>query len=96
MHSKGAIPLLHLLELFFRLMAVVPDKALHEILCWHVVNDVRNINKKEKREEKVKQSVHYFLHRVVSSSSSAVASAERDEGTEENASAIASRRAVDM
>eukprot|EP00957_Ditylum_brightwellii_P151413 11531120-Ditylum_brightwellii.AAC.1 len=28
MQNKGAIPLLRLLELFFRLMTVVPDKAL--------------------------------------------------------------------
>mmetsp|Transcript_39634 Transcript_39634/g.59558 ORF Transcript_39634/g.59558 Transcript_39634/m.59558 type:complete len:894 (-) Transcript_39634:493-3174(-) len=95
MRNKGAIPPLRLLELFFRLMAVVPDKALREILYRHVVNDVRNINKKGKRDEKVNRSVQSFLHRVVSSSSSAAASPQGDEG-EETASAIASRRAVDM
>eukprot|EP00957_Ditylum_brightwellii_P096317 7335924-Ditylum_brightwellii.AAC.1 len=63
-------------------MAVVPDKALCKILYWCAVNDVRNINKKGKREEKVNWSVQSFLHRVVSSSSSAAASAKGNEGTE--------------
>ena len=45
MRNKGAIPPLTLLQLFFQLMAVVPDKNLRESLYHHIVNDIRNINK---------------------------------------------------
>ncbi|KAL3914888.1 MAG: hypothetical protein SGARI_008311, partial [Bacillariaceae sp.] len=65
MRNKGALEPLRLLELFFRLMAVVPDKALREILYKHMVNDIRNINKKGKRDDKVNRSIQSFLHRVV-------------------------------
>lgn len=66
MRNKGALEPLRLLELFFRLMAVVPDKGLRELLYKHMVNDIRNINKKGKRDDKVNRSIQSFLHRVVS------------------------------
>jgi protein SDA1 len=89
MRNKGAIPPLRLLELFFRLMAVVPDKGLRELLYKHMVNDIRNINKKGKREEKVNRSIQSFLHRVVSQ--------HGQEGSgDEAATDIAAKRACDL
>lgn len=85
MRNKGAIEPLRLLELFFRIMSVVPDKALRELLYLHIVNDVRNINKKGKKNEKVNRSIQAFLHRVVSM--------DIADGAEE---ATAQKRATDM
>lgn len=65
--NKGRLPPLKLLELFFRIMAVIPDKGLRQQLFKHVVNDVRNINKKGKREEAVNRNVQSFLHKVIGS-----------------------------
>lgn len=94
MRNKGAIPPLRLLELFFRLMAVVADKGLREMLYKHMVNDIRNINKKGKREDQVNRSIQSYLHRVVSihGQSEGVAGG----GEEENATDIAAKRATDM
>lgn len=86
MRNKGAIQPLKLLELFFRIMSVVSDKGLREMLYHHIVNDVRNINKKGKRDEKVNRSIQSFLHRVVSMS--------EVQGGEETG--VAQKRAVDM
>jgi len=86
MRNKGAIQPVQLLELFFRIMAVVPDKVLRELLYHHIVNDVRNINKKGKRDEKVNRSIQSFLHRVVGM--------PQGSGSEETA--VAQKRAVDM
>jgi protein SDA1 len=69
MRNKGAIPPLKLMELFFRIMSAVPDKALREHLYKHLVNDIQNINKKGKRDDKVNRSVQSFLHRVIAASS---------------------------
>jgi len=89
MRNKGAIEPLRLLELFFRLMSVVPDKSLRELLYRHIVNDIRNINKKGKRDEKVNRSIQSFLHRVVTT--------HGQEGAgEEAATDIAAKRATDM
>ena len=89
MRNKGAIQPLKLLELFFRLMAVVPDKGLREMLYKHIVNDIRNVNKKGKRNEKVNRSIQSFLHRVVSN--------HGQEGTGfEAATDVAAKRATDM
>jgi len=89
MRNKGALEPLRLMELFFRLMAVVQDKALRELLYKHMVNDIRNINKKGKRDDKVNRSIQSYLHRVVS--------AHGDEGTgNESATDIAAKRATDM
>mmetsp|Transcript_25107 Transcript_25107/g.54789 ORF Transcript_25107/g.54789 Transcript_25107/m.54789 type:complete len:831 (-) Transcript_25107:120-2612(-) len=90
MRNKGAVPPLDLLELFFRVMSSVPDKNLREILHRHIVNDVRNVNKKGKRDDKVNRAIQTFLHRIVSSPS--LASASDADG----AGDVASRRAVDM
>mmetsp|Transcript_4416 Transcript_4416/g.7852 ORF Transcript_4416/g.7852 Transcript_4416/m.7852 type:complete len:871 (-) Transcript_4416:66-2678(-) len=94
MRNKGALEPLRLLELFFRLMAVVPDKGLRELLYKHMVNDIRNINKKGKRDDKVNRSIQSFLHRVVSTHGQSEASSV-DNG-EETSTDIAAKRATDM
>lgn len=88
MRNKGALEPLKLLELFFRLMAVVVDKNLREQLYHHMVNDIRNINKK-KRDDTVNRSVQSFLHRVVATHGTAGHSAE-------SATDVAAKRATDM
>lgn len=85
MRNKGAVEPLKLLELFFRVMSTVSDKALRELLYRHIVNDVRNMNKKGKRQDKVNRSVQAFLHKVISA----------DVVSEED-SAPAARRATDI
>eukprot|EP00339_Tiarina_fusa_P008897 CAMPEP_0117051752 /NCGR_PEP_ID=MMETSP0472-20121206/35750_1 /TAXON_ID=693140 ORGANISM="Tiarina fusus, Strain LIS" /NCGR_SAMPLE_ID=MMETSP0472 /ASSEMBLY_ACC=CAM_ASM_000603 /LENGTH=810 /DNA_ID=CAMNT_0004766071 /DNA_START=78 /DNA_END=2510 /DNA_ORIENTATION=- len=89
MRNKGAIEPLRLLELFFRIMAVIPDKGLRELLYKHIVNDIRNINKKGKRDDKVNRAIQSFLHRVV-------ANHGQDGGDNESATDIAAKRATDM
>ncbi|CAJ1947921.1 unnamed protein product [Cylindrotheca closterium] len=91
MRNKGVIPPLKLLELFFRLMAVVPDKGLREQLYKHLVNDIRNINKKGKRDEKVNRAIQSFLHRVVSTHVG-----EKGQGDEAAATDVAAKKATDM
>mmetsp|Transcript_18169 Transcript_18169/g.44960 ORF Transcript_18169/g.44960 Transcript_18169/m.44960 type:complete len:818 (+) Transcript_18169:59-2512(+) len=91
MRNKGVIPPLKLLELFFRLMAVVPDKGLREQLYKHLVNDIRNINKKGKRDEKVNRAIQSFLHRVVSTHVG-----EKGQGGEAAATDVAAKKATDM
>ena len=89
MRNKGVIEPLKLLELFFRLMSVVPDKGLREQLYKHMVNDIRNINKKGKRDDRVNRKIQSFLHRVVST--------HGGEGAgDETATDIAAKRATDM
>lgn len=90
MRNKGVLAPLRLLELFFRVMAAVPDKALREILYRHLVNDIRNINKKGKRDDAVNRSVQSFLHKVVSTHGSA--------GAKEEVAAtdVAAKRATDL
>ncbi len=94
MRNKGVIPPLRLLELFFRLMAVVSDKGLRELLYKHMVNDIRNINKKGKRDDKVNRNIQSYLHRVVSTHGQSEAGVVADE--EESATEIAAKRATDM
>jgi len=97
MRNKGALEPLRVLELFFRLMAVVPDKTLREILYKHMVNDIRNINKKGKRDDKVNRAIQSFLHRVVSTHGQDNGKAgAADAGTEQSATDIAAKRATDM
>lgn len=91
MRNKGAIKPIRILELFFRIMAVVPDKALRELLYRHIVNDIRNINKKGKRDDKVNRSIQSFLHRVVSTHGTTASSSE-----EESATDVAAKRATDI
>ena len=93
MRNKGALEPLRVLELFFRLMAVVPDKTLREILYRHMVNDIRNINKKGKRDDKVNRAIQSFLHRVVSTHGQ---EQKQGESSEESATDIAAKRATDM
>jgi protein SDA1 len=85
MRNKGAVEPLRLLELFFKILSVVPDKALRELLHRHIVNDIRNINKKGKRDEQVNRRIQSFLHRVISLPQ------DGDEATE-----LAAKRATDM
>lgn len=87
MRNKGAIEPLRLLELFFRILSVVPDKGLRELLYSHIVNDIKNINKKGKRDEKVNRSIQSFLHRVVSMD---------NHGSNDDATDMAQKRATDM
>jgi hypothetical protein len=68
MRNKGAVPPIRLLQLFFQLMAVMPDKNLHKCLYHHVVNDIRNINKNGRRDEKLNRTIQPFFHRIVSAS----------------------------
>ena len=94
MRNKGAVQPLQLLEPFFRLMATIPDKGLRTQLHKHIVNDIRNLNKKGKRDEKVNRSIQSFLHRVVNSHGMAeVAGADP---TAESATDIAAKRATEM
>ena len=90
MRNKGAIEPLQILEPFFRIMATIPDKGLRTQLYKHIVNDIRNLNKKGKRDEKVNRSIQSFLHRVVSVHGVAAAA------TEDAATDVAARRATDM
>lgn len=89
MRNKGAVPPLRLLQLFFQLMAVVPDKNLRECLYHHVVNDIRNINKNGKRDEKLNRTIQSFFHRVVASSA-----ADANPGGEDSPADYAAKRAV--
>lgn len=84
---------LELLELFFNIMsqlssvgsATAADKSLRETLHRHLVNDIRNVNKKGENQ-KLNRQIQSFMHRVVSSAS--------DEGTSCNE--VAARRCVEM
>lgn len=103
MRNKGAVPPLDLLELFFRVMSCVPDKGLREMLHRHIVNDVRNVNKKGKRDEKVNRAIQTFFHRIVSSPAlqqqavAAAASSNSDgSGSSDSPADVAARRATDM
>ena len=86
MRNKGAVEPLKLMELFFRCMSTVSDKALRELLYKHMVNDICNMNKKGKRQEKVNRSVQAFLHKVVSA----------DDDTSQDDSATSAKRATDI
>ncbi len=92
MRNKGKLPPLNLLELFYRVMAAIPDKGLREQLYKHVVNDVRNINKKGKRDELVNRNVQAFLHKVIQST---VKSKNKDVEIDDSTK-FATKRAVDM
>jgi len=98
MRNKGRLPPLKLLELFFRIMAVIPDKGMREQLYKHIVNDVRNINKKGKRDEKINRSVQTFLHKVIGST---VVSKKNNLGNGDkkdvdDATQFAAKKAVEM
>ena len=90
MRNKGAVPPLRLLRLFFQLMAVISDKNLRESLYHHIVNDIRNINKHGKRDEKLNRTVQSFFHRIVS------ASAHSIPGQTDTPADYAAKRAVQM
>lgn len=89
MRNKGAVPPLRLLQLFFQLMAVVPDKNLRESLYHHVVNDIRNINKNGKKDEKLNRTIQSFFHRIVTASAN-----EATPGGEDSPTDYAAKRAV--
>lgn len=96
--NKGRLPPLKLLELFFRIMAVVPDKGLRTQLFKHVVNDVRNINKKGKREEAINRNVQSFLHKVIASTVKNKNSKGNSNGQKDvdDATIFAAKKAVEM
>ena len=91
MRNKGAIPPLRLLQLFFQLMAVVPDKNLREALYHHIVNDIRNINKNGKKDEKLNRTIQGYFHRIVTASAN-----EATPGGEDSPTDYAAKRAVQM
>jgi protein SDA1 len=96
MRNKGTVPPLDLLQLFFSVMAAVSDKTLRELLYRHMVNDIRNINKKGKRDERVNRSIQTFLHRILQNSSGSEHTKAASEDIAAAATEIASKRAVDM
>lgn len=79
MRNKSAIQPLDILELFFQTMCTA-EKNLREQLFRHLVNDVRNVNKK-KRDEKLNRSIQTFLHKILNN---------------ESTSELACKRAIDM
>jgi protein SDA1 len=91
MRNKGAVPPLRLLQSFFQLMAVVPDKNLRESLYHHIVNDIRNINKNGKKDEKLNRTIQSFFHRIVAASANESRAGEEDSPTD-----FAAKRAVQM
>lgn len=91
MRNKGAVPPLRLLQSFFQLMAVVPDKNLRESLYHHIVNDIRNINKNGKKDEKLNRTIQSFFHRIVAASSN-----DSVAGAEDSPTDYAAKRAVQM
>lgn len=98
MRNKGAIEPLKLMELFFCILSVVPDKALRETLYRHLVQDMRNLNK-TKKNDPLNKSVQAFLHRIVTSSMQANnngASSVNDASATDSASDIAAKRATDL
>lgn len=95
MRNKGAVEPLQILESFFRIMATIPDKGLRTQLYKHIVNDIRNLNKKGKRDEKVNRAILSFLHRVVGTHGVAEQSSSAST-QEEAATDVAAKRATDM
>jgi protein SDA1 len=98
MRNKGAIDPLYLLPIFFRLMAVVPDKALREVLYRHTVQDVSNLNKKT-RNEPLNRALQGFFHRIVETHSNSTASGTStpaDEDATECATVAAARQATNL
>jgi protein SDA1 len=91
MRNKGAVPPLRLLQSFFQLMAVAPDKNLRESLYHHIVNDIRNINKNGKKDEKLNRTIQSFFHRIVAASAN-----ESTAGAEDSPTDYAAKRAVQM
>ncbi|GKY97036.1 hypothetical protein MPSEU_000662300 [Mayamaea pseudoterrestris] len=96
MRNKGAIEPLELMELFFCVLSVVPDKTLREMLYCHFIQDMRNLNK-TKKNDKLNKSVQAFLHRIVTSSmQSDNANSPHDSNATDSASEIAAKRATDV
>lgn len=91
MRNKGAVPPLRLLQLFFQLLAVLPDKNLRECLYHHIVNDIRNINKNGRRDDKLNRTIQSFFHRIVAASA-----ADASPGGEDSPADYAAKRAVQM
>ena len=91
MRNKGAVEPLRLLQLFFQLLAVLPDKNLRESLYHHIVNDIRNINKNGKKDEKVNRTIQSFFHRIVQASAD-----EAVPGGEDSPTDYAAKRATQM
>ncbi len=90
MRNKGVLPPIRILELFFRIMAVVPDKKLRELLYHHLVNDIRNINKKGKRDDTINRSIQTFLHKLIGGHQGSAS------GDEESSTDVAAKRATDL
>lgn len=95
---------LELLELFFNIMAqlssvgsaTAADKSLRETIHRHIVNDIRNVNKKGKNQ-KLNRQIQSFMHRVVSSvSDSEQPMSKSDDKSNLTSNAAAARRCVEM
>lgn len=46
-------------------MAIVPDKSLKQTLYHHIINNIRNVNTKGKRNDALNRSVQIFLHKTI-------------------------------
>lgn len=91
MRNKGAIPPVTLFELFFQLLSTVPDKNIRESCYKHLVNDIRNLNKKA-QNERINRTVQSFLHKVIVTSS-----AQHSHSADtESSSDLAARKCVEM
>jgi protein SDA1 len=88
MRNKGVLAPVRLMELFFRIMSVIPDKGLREMLYKHLVNDIRNINKKGKRDDTVNRSVQTFVHRIVAATGAA--------NDDDDEAVVAAKRGTDL
>ena len=106
MRNKGAVQPLTLLHLFFQIMATVPDKSLKQTLYHHIVNDIKNVNKKGKRDDKLNRSVQTFLHKIIVNINQTFQPKNKNNNSNNDSSSnylsddhplnIAARRAVDM
>lgn len=89
MRNKGTVSPGPLQQLFFNVMVAVVDKGLREMLFRHLVNDIKNLNKKGKRDEAVNRSIQTFLHRIIQTTN---ANPNSGDGQVE----FASKKAVDI
>eukprot|EP00055_Hartaetosiga_balthica_P009316 m.36803 g.36803 ORF g.36803 m.36803 type:complete len:704 (-) comp6697_c0_seq2:1588-3699(-) len=67
LRNKGFVKSSSLLELFFKLFRV-PDKLLRETLYRHIINDIRQINKKQKNNT-VNKTLQNFMFVMLKDSS---------------------------
>ena len=96
MRNKGRVQPLTLLELFFKFMSIIPDKGLRTQLYKHTLNDIRNINKKGKKDEQINRSIQSFLHKIVRSTVKGKHNSNMVIGDINEATKLASKKAIDL